>query len=298
VEPLGPGKALCYPRRAARHDSGHPTAIRNMSSPRVMEVGGLRSRKRSAQTKTMEVDMHTRLDRDQKLLTALRQRESTAAETLITAYGDRAYRLAVRITSNQHDAEEAVQDAFLSVVRKIDTFRGDSAFGSWVYRIVANAAYEKIRRRPRDLVRMSLDEALPPFDENGRHAELINDWSSDIDDPAVQTELRVVLSSAVSELPACYRAVVVLHDVEGLSLAEVAEALRITVPAAKTRAHRGRLLLRQRLSRFMASASAAVDGAARKDHARAANSGTRPATAASQRRVAPTPGSRAPACSR
>src|SRR5215467_9058443 len=100
--------------------------------------------------------MQARLDPDHTLLTALRQRESTAAEALITAYGDRAYRLAVRITGNRHDAEETVQDAFLSVVSKIDTFRGDSAFGSWVYRIISNAAYEKIRRRPRALVNISL----------------------------------------------------------------------------------------------------------------------------------------------
>jgi RNA polymerase sigma factor (sigma-70 family) len=81
--------------------------------------------------------MATRLDPDQDLLTALREGEPTAAEALVTAYGDRAYRLAARITGNEQDAEEAVQDAFWSVVRKIDTFRGDSAFGSWVYRIVS-----------------------------------------------------------------------------------------------------------------------------------------------------------------
>jgi len=173
--------------------------------------------------------MATRLDPDQDLLTALREREPTAAEALITAYGDRAYRLAARITGNQQDAEEAVQDAFWSVVRKIDTFRGDSAFGSWIYRIVSNAAYEKIRRRPRAFRDIALDEVLPPFDEDGRHARSISDWSSGIDDPAVQTELRSVLSSAVSELPAHYRAVMVLHDIEGLSMAEVADALGISV---------------------------------------------------------------------
>jgi RNA polymerase sigma-70 factor, ECF subfamily len=208
--------------------------------------------------------MLMRLDPDEELLTALRQQESTAAETLVTVYGDRAYRLAVRITGNQHDAEEVVQDAFLSVVRKIDTFRRDSAFGSWVYRIISNAAYEKIRRRPRALVNMSLDdmsldEALPPFDEHGRHTGLISDWSSDIDDPAVQAELRAVLSSALSELPAHYRAVTVLYDVEGVSMAEVAEALGITVPAAKTRALRSRLWLRKRLARFMAGAAGSVE---------------------------------------
>src|SRR5256886_5620288 len=156
--------------------------------------------------------MATRLDPDQDLLTALREREPTAAEALITAYGDRAYRLAARITGNQQDAEEAVQDAFWSVVRKIDTFRGDSAFGSWFYRIVSNAAYEKVRRRPQAFVEISLDEVLPPFHGDGPHAGMLTDWSSSIDDPAVQTELRALLSSAVSELPVHYRAVIVLRD--------------------------------------------------------------------------------------
>ena len=201
-----------------------------------------------------------RADRDWRLVEALRLSEPTAVERLVATYGDRAYRLAVRITDNGQDAEEAVQDAFWSVVRKIDTFRGDSAFGSWFYRIVSNAAYEKVRRRPQAFVEISLDEVLPPFHGDGPHAGMVTDWSSSIDDPAVQTELRAVLSSAVSELPAHYRAVTVLYDVEGLSMAEVADALGITVPAAKTRAHRARLWLRKRLSLFMAGARSSAKG--------------------------------------
>jgi RNA polymerase sigma-70 factor (ECF subfamily) len=219
--------------------------------------------------------MPTGVDPDHELVTALRQREPTAAETLLTAYGDRAYRLAVRITGNQHDAEEAVQDAFWSVVCKIDTFRGDAAFGSWVYRIVSNAAYAKIRRRPRPLLDISLDEVLPSFDHDGRHASVITDWSPSINDPAVQSELPAVLSSAVAELPAHYRAVIVLRDAEGLSMAEVADALGITVPTAKTRAHRARLLLRKRLSMFMTSARAAVDRPARGEYQRRSMRGGR-----------------------
>jgi RNA polymerase sigma-70 factor (ECF subfamily) len=200
---------------------------------------------------------------DWGLVDALRRREPTAADRLVATYGDRAYRLAVRITANAQDAEEAVQDAFWNVVRKIDTFKGQSAFGSWFYRIVSNAAYERIRRRRRAFVDISLDEVLPAFDENGRHAGPLRDWSSSIDDPAVQKELRAVLSSAVSELSAHYRAVIILRDVEALSMAEVAEALGITVGTAKTRVHRARLLLRKHLSMFMASARASVDGSTR-----------------------------------
>ena len=209
--------------------------------------------------------MATRLDPDQDLLTALREQEPTAAEALITAYGDRAYRLAARITGNQQDAEEAVQDAFWSVVRKVETFRGDSAFGSWIYRIVSNAAYGKIRRRPRAFSHIALDE-VPSSPHEVCHAGLISDWSSGIDDPAVQTELRSVLSAAVSELPAHYRAVMVLRDVEGLSISEVADTLAISVPTVKSRAHRARLSLRKRLSMFMASAGGSVQESAQEQY--------------------------------
>src|SRR5262245_15093848 len=105
----------------------------------------------------------TRADRDWRLVAALRGREPTAAERLVATYGDRAYRLAIRITSSAPDAEEAVQDAFWRVVRKIDTFKGHSTFGSWFYRIVSNAACEKIRGRRRAFVDIPLDEVLPAF---------------------------------------------------------------------------------------------------------------------------------------
>ena len=218
-------------------------------------------------TNTTEIDMATRVDPDQDLLTSLREREPTAAEALITAYGDRAHRLAARITGNEQDAEEAVQDALWSVVRKIDSFRGDSAFGSWVYRIVSNAAYAKIRRRPRAFVDIALDEVVLSFHE-GRHAGLISDWSPGIDDPAVQIELRSVLSSAVLELPAHHRAVMVLYGVEGLSMAEVADALAISVRAAKSRAHRARLSLRKRISKFMAITDGSVEESAQEQYVR------------------------------
>src|SRR5437867_9707928 len=135
-------------------------------------------------------------ERDWGLVEALRQGEATAAECLVATFGDRAYRLAIGITGNQQDAEEAVQDAFWSVVRKIDTFRGDSALGSWIYRVTANAAYQTRRRGARRRDEISLDEILPSFQVDGRHAGPIVDWSTELDDPSVQTELRSVLASA------------------------------------------------------------------------------------------------------
>jgi len=187
------------------------------------------------------------IDRDAELLEALRRREATAAERLVSTFGNRAYRLAIGITGNRQDAEEAVQDAFWNVIQKIDTFRGDAALGSWIYRIAANAAYQRRSRRARRRHEISLDEVLPPFHEDGRHADSIGDWTKDLAEPAVQIELRTSLTSALDELPDHYRAVIILHDVEGFPMADVASFLNTTVPTAKARAHRARLFLRQRL---------------------------------------------------
>ena len=192
-----------------------------------------------------------RSDCDLDLLEALQLRDPTAAERLVATYGERAYRLATRITGNGQDAEEVVQDAFWTVVRKIDTFRGESAFGSWLYRIVANAACQKLRgRRGRDRD-LSLDEVLPSFDAQGRHVGPIADWSARVDDHSVQTELRMALTSAIDELPPVSRTVLILRDVEGLSNLEIAEVLGLSAPIVKSRVHRARLFLRKQLGDAM-----------------------------------------------
>src|SRR2546422_130800 len=199
-------------------------------------------------------------DRDWRLVEALRQGEATAGECLVATFGDRAYRLAIGITGNQEDAEEAVQDAFWNVIRKIATFRGESSFRSWIYRITANAAYQKRRRGAHRRNEITLDEVLPHFHEDGHHADPITDWSTRLYDPAMQRELRDVLALALEELPPHYRAAIVLRDAEGLSIAEVADALGIPVGTAKTRAHRARLFLRKRLSMFATSGGVPVEG--------------------------------------
>jgi RNA polymerase sigma-70 factor, ECF subfamily len=209
-----------------------------------------------ALTNTTEIDMAKRLDPDQDLLTALRERAPTAAEALISAYGDRAYRLAARITGNEQDAEEAVQDAFWNVIQKIDTFRGDAGLGSWLYRIVANAAYTKIRSERRRRLDRSLDDVPDLFDEHGRHCDTIVDWSARIEDPSIRGELRGVLTAALDALPLAYRTPIVLRDIEGLSPREIGQTLSISPGCAKTRVHRARLFLRKRLADFMTGATA------------------------------------------
>jgi len=186
-------------------------------------------------------------DPDGALVAQLRRGDAGAVEALVGAYGDRVYRLAIRITGNASDAEEVVQDALWTVVRKIDTFRGDSAFGSWLYRIAANGAYQKVRGRRRR-TEVSLDDVLPSFHDDGQYTASSVDWSPTVDDPSRQADLRLALVAAMDALPGDYRAAVVLRDIEEFSIAEVAEMLGLSVANAKTRVHRGRLFLRQRLA--------------------------------------------------
>jgi RNA polymerase sigma factor (sigma-70 family) len=100
---------------------------------------------------------------------------------------------------------EVVQDALWTAARKIDTFKGESAFGSWLYRITANAAYQKLRSRQSKRQEISWEDLLPTFDEMGAHAEPVRDWSARAEEPALQTELRTVLTTAINDLPGDYR---------------------------------------------------------------------------------------------
>ena len=198
------------------------------------------------------------IDPDAALVAQLRREDAGAAEALVGTYGDRVYRLAVRITGNASDAEEVVQDTLWTVSRKIGSFRGASAFGSWVYRITANTAYQKLRRRRSRRTEVSWEEVAPTFDEKGQHAEAALDWSRRLADPAIQTELKSVLSAAIDELPADYRTAVLLRDVEGLSNPEIAETLHVTLGTIKSRVHRARLFLRRRLATYMGAGLDAV----------------------------------------
>jgi RNA polymerase sigma-70 factor (ECF subfamily) len=193
-------------------------------------------------------------DGDAALVEALRRDDPEAPELLVGTYGDRVYRLARRITGGNEDAEEVAQDALWTAARKILTFKGESAFGSWLYRITANAAYQKLRARRSKAREIALDDVLPALDEDGRHFEPMADWSSRVDEQALQGELRRVLGEAIDGLPPDYRTALVMHDVEGLSNPDIAEALGISLPAVKSRVHRSRLYVRQRLAEYMGGA--------------------------------------------
>jgi len=195
-----------------------------------------------------------KVDGDAGLVEALRRDDPEAPELLVERFGDRVYRLALRITGSNEDAEEAAQDALWTAARKIQTFKGESAFGSWLYRITANAAYQKLRARRAKAAEIALDDVLPTLDQDGRHFEPMDDWSNRVDEQALQGELRRVLADAIDALPPDYRTALVMHDVEGLSNPDIADALGISLPAVKSRVHRSRLFVRKRLADYMHTA--------------------------------------------
>src|SRR5712664_629496 len=192
------------------------------------------------------------IDPDAALVAQIRRGEAGAVEGLVGAYGDRVYRLAIRITGNASDAEEVVQDTLLAASGKIDTFRGTAAFGSWVYRITANAAYQKLRGKRSKRNEVSWQDLAPSFYDKGHHMEVtVVDWSKGPKDPAVEGELRSVLCGAIDELPVNYRTPFLLHDVEGLSNPEIAETLHLKLGTVKSRVHRARLFLQRRVADYV-----------------------------------------------
>jgi RNA polymerase sigma-70 factor, ECF subfamily len=192
-----------------------------------------------------------RVDRDGDLITGLRERDRDAAEILVARYGGRLYRLAIRITGSEPDAEEVVQDALWTATRKIDTFRGDSSLGTWLHRIVVNAAIQKRRTRRSRRTEVSRDEMFPSLSGQGEPGEPVPDRATRMEDPALQMELRSMLTSAIGDLKKGHCISFLLHDLEGLSNHEISALLRVKVGTVKSRVHRARLFLRGRLAGYM-----------------------------------------------
>jgi RNA polymerase sigma-70 factor (ECF subfamily) len=154
---------------------------------------------------------------------------------------------------NWEDAEEVAQDVLLKVVRKIDAFRGDAALSSWIYRITFNTAMSRLRSarfsRPAEVAEADVQSDARRGDGPVRALEPA-DWSSLADDELLKSEMRKRLVDSLVELPTVYRIPVLLRDIQGLSTEEASAVLRVKAQTLKSRLHRGRLILRQRLADF------------------------------------------------
>lgn len=187
------------------------------------------------------------------LIERLRAGDSSAVNDLSAVYGPKIYQLAFRYMKNREDAEEVAQDVLLKVFKKIEAFRGDSALSSWIYRITFNAAMSRLRNskfsRPFEV---SDDAPMPGSDDadRGYASRDVPDWSSMADEMFLRRQMRARLEDAMKDLPPIYRIPVVLRDIEGLSTEEASQILEVKAQTLKSRLHRGRLILRERLADF------------------------------------------------
>jgi RNA polymerase sigma-70 factor (ECF subfamily) len=166
-------------------------------------------------------------------------------ERVFRDYAPRVYNLARRMLGNDADAEDVTQDVLLQVVRRLDTFRGESAFPTWLHRVTVNAALAHRRKRAAREQHMVRDP-LEYFLENGHpHPPA---WSVRPEQAALDRETRQLIEAAIARMPEIYRDVYVLADVEGLPNSEIGEMLGLSVPAVKSRLHRARLLMRDALA--------------------------------------------------
>jgi RNA polymerase sigma-70 factor (ECF subfamily) len=202
------------------------------------------------------IDYRTRPD--EELVRFAQGGENRAFDELVRRYQDKVYRLSYKILRHEDDAAEALQDAFLSAYRGLKNFKAESTFSTWLYRIATNASLMKYRKRRDNHI--SLDQSQSQNEE----AEPLQlpDWSAQPTEELLTAEMREVMEEGIQRLPEELRTVFVLRDIEGLSNAEVGEILELSVAAVKSRLHRARIALRERLNRYFS------DKMTRKDRAR------------------------------
>lgn len=182
---------------------------------------------------------------DQALIARAKRGDHAAFDELVRVQTPRMYRVALRITGNAAEAEDVVQDAWLSAWRGLDGFRGEAAVSTWLYRVVTNSALAHIRRRK---ATVSLDAELGDADEYSLlDSALLADDRTDPAHQAVRTEQTRAVYRAIATLDVAQRVPLVLRELEGLSYAELSEVLGASIPALRSRLHRARVALLEQL---------------------------------------------------
>jgi RNA polymerase sigma-70 factor (ECF subfamily) len=180
---------------------------------------------------------------DEALVARAQEEDERAFGELIERYETKVYSLALKMLRNPEDAEDVLQDTFLRAYRGLKSFKGHSTFSTWIYRITANSALMKLRKKQLPTVSIEdADERETPIN--------IADWAPGPVEQLLNQETQEAMADAIEALPAEFRQVFVLRDVEGLSNADVAEILDLSVAAVKSRLHRARLKIRNHLSHF------------------------------------------------
>lgn len=188
---------------------------------------------------------------DEELVTAATKGDNRAFTTLVKRYEDTVYRFSFKVCRDKDKAEETLQDTFINVYRKLDTFDRKSKFSTWLYSIVTNNCLMKRRRSKMQDALASLDD--PATHTDGSLLDHIARWDDTPVERLMNEELRAHLDRAILKLPVDYRVVFVLRDVEGQSTEETATILKLSHEAVKSRLRRARAFLRNELTPAMAS---------------------------------------------
>ena len=190
---------------------------------------------------------------DLQLIQRAQQGDSDAFATLFNTHKAKIYSVCLRMTNNTAEAEDLTQDAFLQVFRKLATFRGDSALSTWLYRIAVNTVLMHFRKKA--LRQISLDE---PYSQD---AKTVRREYGSRDDRLVGCVDRIALARAITELPAGYRTIFLLHEVEGYEHQEIADLLNCSVGNSKSQLHKAKLRIREVLVRTQQSVASGKAGA-------------------------------------
>ena len=181
-----------------------------------------------------------------------------AFDRFVETFRTKLFQYSFLMCGQREDAEEVSQETLMKMFENLDQLREPERVKAWVFRIAKNACLMKRRKSVFAPSReLSLEELMPASDTEGERRQLqIADWSALPDDLALRAELKTALDKAISELPELYRSVLLLRDVEELSTEETAQALEVGIDVVKTRLHRARLAVRQKLDSYLRSAEA------------------------------------------
>jgi len=181
---------------------------------------------------------------EKQLLQLLRQGDAKAFEWLVRSCGGRMLAVARRMLGHEQDAQDVVQEAFVSALKALPQFAGQSKLATWLHRIVVNAALMRLRSQKRNTDSRLIDDLLPKFLEDGHQANPAVDWRDPADIVLQRLESRALVRECIQQLPEIYRTILILRDIEELDTEESAQLLGVTSAVVKTRLHRARLALR------------------------------------------------------
>jgi len=185
---------------------------------------------------------------EESLVAGLQRGDEAAFAQVMRQYGGRLLTVARRLCRDDHEAQDAFQDAMLLAYRKIAQFDGRSKLSTWLHRVTVNAALMRLRKRARRGEEVNVEPLLPQFTDAGWHARPPKAWAGYAPEALEREETRQIVRDAIDRLPDNYRIVLLLRDIEEMETEEVAEMLELTTNNVKVRLHRARMALRELLS--------------------------------------------------